>query len=95
MANPRWELKGDKYRRKYQVTVPAEITSAVSLGQVSEPQTYVLDFSELDGKYVELSLFRGIEGLIFLTFYAKDLISKKLKTQDIHSLQKAQIVPAS
>jgi hypothetical protein len=78
MVNPKWELKGDKYRRKYQVTVPEEIISDVSLGHVVQPQTYALDFAELDGKFVELAPFRGIEGIIFLTSHAKELISKKL-----------------
>lgn len=78
MANPTWELKGDKYRRAYQVTVPQEIVSTLSSGQITDSQRYELDFAKLDGKYVELALFRGIEGIIFLSLYAKELIGRKL-----------------
>ena len=37
-----------------------------------------LFYRVLDGKYVELALFRGIEGIIFLSLYAKELIDRKL-----------------
>jgi hypothetical protein len=79
MANPTWELKGDKYRRTYQVTVPKQIISTLSSGRVTDSQIYELDFAKLDGKYVELALFRGIEGIIFLSLYAKELIGRKLE----------------
>ncbi len=79
MANPKWELKGDKYRRTYQVTVPLQTISTFSSGRITDSQIYELDFAKLDGKYVELALFRGIEGIIFLSLYARELIDQKLK----------------
>lgn len=79
MANPTWALKGDKYRKTYQVTVPQQLMSTLSSGQITDSQTYKFDFSKLDGNYVELVLFRGIEGIIFLSLYAKELINQKLE----------------
>lgn len=79
MANPKWEIKGDKYRRTYQVSIPQQIILIFSSGRITDLQIYELDFSKLDGNYVELTPFRGIEGVIFLSLYAKELINQKLE----------------
>lgn len=72
-AHPKWCIS-NKYKKQYKITVPREVISETSTGSISKDKTYLFDFENLHCKDVDLSIFGGIEGIIFLVHHAKNII---------------------